>query len=369
MEQDQELERDRLRIHLVALPHTQITRDYDYCAYTAKIRRMAAMVLATGHTPIIYGPEEHDTPDGTIYVPIVDSTDRQKWFGAPSWDRDRVFDLWDPTGSHWREMGMRDAVAVATSWQPGDILALIAGASQQIIVDLLNAAGLTPLTWEWGVGYSGVLDASHHTYESYAWAHHVAGLQHRDDIRFFDSVVPNCYDPDDFTPTATPGGYLLYMGRPTPRKGLPILTEIAKHTSIPIKVAGQPGADIPGTEYVGLVTGAAKADLLAGATALLAPTTYLEPYGGVAVEAMMSGTPAITTDWGGFTETVQHAATGFRCRTLADFLHAIDAAPDLDRTAITDYATTRYSLTAGARMYGHVIDKLATLHGDGWYAL
>jgi hypothetical protein len=366
VEQDQE--REHVRIHLVALPHTQLTRDYDYCAYTAKIRRMAAMLLACGHTPIIYGPEEHDTPDAN-YVPIIDSSDRQKWFGAPTWDRDRVFDLWEPGADHWRQMGMRAAVAIATSWQPGDIVGLIAGASQQIVLDLLGAAGLTPLAWEWGIGYSGILASTHHTYESYAWAHHVAGLQHHDDLHYFDSVVPNCYDPHDFTPTTTPGDYLLYMGRPTPRKGLPILAELAKHTTVPIKVAGQPGADIPGTEYVGLVTGKDKAELLAGAAALLAPTTYLEPYGGVAVEAMMSGTPAITTDWGGFTETVQHATTGFRCRTLRDFLDAIDAAPDLDRAAITDYATGRYSLTAGARMYGAVIGKLTTLHGNGWYAL
>lgn len=369
MEQEPEREQTDLRIHLVALPHTHITREYDYCAYTAKLRRMAHMVLACGHTPVIYGPEEHDTPDGTIHVPIVDSGDRTAWFGAPTWDRRRVFDQWDAAADCWRQMGMRAAVAIATHWQPGDILGLIAGTCQQIIPNLLHAAGLTPLIWEWGIGYSGVLPTSHKTYESYAWAHHVAGIHHNDDIRFFDSVVPNCYDPDDLQFTPTPGDYLLFMGRPTPRKGLPILAEIAKHSPWPIKIAGQPGADIPGAEYVGLVVGQEKAELLAGARALLAPTTYLEPYGGVAVEAMMSGTPAITTDWGGFVETVTHGRTGYRCRTLRDFLDAIHAAADLDRSTTKDIARGQFSLNAGARLYGDVITRLRTLHHDGWYTL
>jgi hypothetical protein len=36
----------------------------------------------------------------------------------------------------------------------------------------------------------------------------------------------------------------------------------------------------------------------------------------VAVEAQMSGTPVISTDWGAFPETVLH---GYRCRTLEQF--------------------------------------------------
>ena len=40
-----------------------------------------------------------------------------------------------------------------------------------------------------------------------------------------------------------------------------------------------------------------RANLLFNADAVIVPTTYIEPFGGVVIEAMLAGTPAITTDF------------------------------------------------------------------------
>ncbi len=353
------------RIHIVSLPHTLLKRSFDWCAYTAKVRRFTDMLAMSTHQALVYGPDRTDTIAAADYVSIVDGADRLQWFGSEEWDANKVFDRWQEDDECWVTTNLRAASAIRARWRPGDLLGLIGGRCQAAIVDQL--ADLNPTVVEWGIGYSGVLDYSHKVFGSYAWMHHVAGLTRKDDIRFFDTVIPNCFDPEDFRPSYTSGDFLLYMGRPNPRKGLPIIADIAKRTDLPVYIAGQPGAPIPNTEYVGLVTGGEKAALLAGARAVLVPTTYLEPFGGVAVEAMMSGTPVITTDWGAFTETVQNGATGFRCRLLREFLDAVDQAADLDRRAIHEYATERYSIHVGAELYGDYLEHVSYLHEAGWY--
>ncbi len=355
------------RIHVVSLPHTLLTKSYDWCAYTAKTRRFARMLGAAEIDCLLYGPDYAEIDETvTDYVPVVDTDDRINWFGAPEWDINRVFDRWDENDPCWVTMNHRAALAIRERWQPGDMLGLIGGRCQQLIMTQL--ADLNPLTVEWGIGYSGVLDGTHKVFESYAWMHHVAGYYHRDDIAFFDSVIPNCFDLEDFTPSFTTGDYLLYLGRPNPRKGLPIVADIAKRAGVPVYIAGQPGEPIPHTEYVGVVTGAEKAALLAGARALLAPTTYLEPFGGVAVEAMLSGTPAITTDYGAFTETVAQGVSGYRCRMLVDFLEAVEAAETINRQRVFDYAKARYTTGVGAHLYGEYLSRVESLYGRGWYA-
>lgn len=355
------------RIHIVSLPHTLLTKDYDWCAYTAKLRRFVDMLLMDGHTPIVYGPDVHDDIDPRAqYVAIVDGGDRKEWFGAEEWDTNHVFNHWDPQHISWLTMNGRASAAIRENWESGDILGLIAGRCQEQVITEL--ADLQPLVTEWGIGYSGVLEGTHKVFESHAWAHHVAGYYRRDDLAFFDDVIPNCFDPADFEPSRMTGDYLLYMGRPNPRKGLPIIADIAARTDIPVLIAGQPGPVIPHTRYVGLVTGTTKAQLLAGARAVLVPTTYLEPFGGVAVEAMLSGTPVISTDWGAMTETVRTGVSGYRCRMLHEFLSAVDAVADLDRNLVHQYATARYTTTVGAGRYGNYLNRLSQLYGDGWYA-
>lgn len=359
------------RIHVVSLPHTLLTREYDWCAYTAKVRRFVTMLDMLGNDTIVYGPDIRDdavSAQSILYETVVTEADRMEWFGQPEWPTDRVFDRWNENDPCWRTMNTRAATKIRENWQPGDILGLIGGLCQKQIIDEL--ADLAPLVVEWGIGYSGVIPGTHRVYESYAWLHHVTARLGSDDVRFFDTVIPNCFDPADFIVNDKPGDYLLFVGRPNPRKGLAVVADIARRVDLPLVVAGQPGADFGGVkhEHVGVVTGKAKAELFAGARALLCPTIYLEPFGGVAVEAMMSGTPAIATDYGAFTETIKHGETGFRARTLAQFLDAVDQAASLDRTAIAAYARTFYSLERGAISYADYLADVSSLYGEGWYA-
>ena len=119
-------------------------------------------------------------------------------------------------------------------------------------------------------------------------------------------------------------------------------------------------------EPVGQVGPERRSQLMSRAHALLAPTLYVEPFGGVVAEAAFCGTPAVTTDWGAFTETVQQGVTGWRCRTLAEFCEAAERAGELDPEVTRRRAEMRWSMDAVAPQYGRYFARLKTLRRDGW---
>lgn len=353
--------------HIVSLPHTQVTRAYDWCAYTAKVRRLCDMLVEIGHEVYLYAGEEHET--SAELVTVVNSEQLTRWFGSPRWDTSKVFEYWDSTHPSWMEMNVRAMVEIQKRIQPGHIVGIIAGQCQSLIHDMFKDTN--PVV-EWGIGYSGVV-ADFRVFESYAWRHHVAGLRREDDVRFFDTVIPNSYHPSEFDswPSYMPRDYLLFMGRPTARKGQDIIRAISE--AMPeqkIVTAGQGGGWLPGAEHRGVVLGQEKIKLISEAKALLSPSVYLEPFGGIHAEAMLMGVPVITTDWGAYTETVENGTNGFRCSTLQGFLDAIHNVGYLNRSLIAADARHTFSTERVARQYDFYFRKVSELYaGQSWYTL
>ncbi|MBV9924320.1 MAG: glycosyltransferase [Acidobacteria bacterium] len=98
-----------------------------------------------------------------------------------------------------------------------------------------------------------------------------------------------------------------------------VVAGASRDASVIERVAGMCRAG--GAEYVGDVRGARKAELFAGARALLFPTTLNEAFGLVVAEALMSGTPVICSDSGACPEVVSEEV-GFVCRTRAEYVEA-----------------------------------------------
>lgn len=334
-------------IHMIGLPHTDTTHDFCWCAYTERLRKLGALLHGD---MILYAGTENEA-DCQEFVTVAGAADRQRWFGG-EWDTNRVFDGFDPDAEWWREMNRSAIRQIAKRIQPGDQIGIIAGRCQAQIADAF--AGVTIL--EPAVGYVGVLPHSHRAFESRAHQHYVQGWHQDDQGRPLDTVIPNSFDPDDFTIGVEPDDYLLYLGRMIPRKGLAVVAELAKHHRV--ITAGQGFERVEGAAHLGLVRGAERAELLAGARAVIVATEYLEPFGGVAVEAMMSGAPVLTTDFGAFPETVDDGVTGFRCSTLADFVKAAENVEELDRAEIARRARSRFSIEAVAPMYDEWLGRI-----------
>jgi len=101
-----------------------------------------------------------------------------------------------------------------------------------------------------------------------------------------------------------------------------------------------------------------RADLLSRAAGLIAPSRYMEPFGYNAIEAAMSGTPVICPDWGGFTETVLHGITGFRCRNMDQFDWSVRNIRRIDPEACRKWALENYTVTQAQARYEEYFKQL-----------
>jgi glycosyltransferase involved in cell wall biosynthesis len=293
---------------------------------------------------------------------------------------------WNPDLEPWQTMNTRAIEEIRWRMEPQDVLCLTQGWSQKQI-----ALALPTLTKvEYTVGYEGTA-LDYKVFPSYAWMHFLygkwRGMNNREiDGNPYDIVIPHYFDPEDFYAVDDParpnrGDHLLFLGRLTERKWPQVAADIAARAGRELKVAGpgvvrhEPGRiltteiriDGP-VEYIGALDRERRKEEMARAAAVIMPTHYIEPFGMVAVEAMMSGTPVIATDWGAFPETVIENVTGARFRTPAQGEKAIERALALDPRIVQEHAHARYSFDAIGPQYTDYFELLDTFRTSGWNA-
>ena len=350
-----------MRFHVVGLPFTHTTDEFPACAFTMKVRKFAKMMKAAGHTVYLYGGERN-TAECDDHIACVTEQDRVDLLNGAHY----TLASFDATQPVWVKFNQTAAREIRKRAQPKDFVCVIGGTSHKPIADELPEL----MTVEFGIGYPGTF-AKYRVFESYAWMHSVYGTTTTNpatlDGRWFDAVIPGYVDSDEFPAGDGAGDYLFFIGRLVERKGFQIAADVAEHLGMRLVIAGV-GTPPTYGEYIGPV-GLERAQWFGNAKAVFVPTTYVEPFGTVNVEAQMTGTPVITTDWGAFTETVVDGVTGFRCRTFGEFVQAVHDAPTLDRSLIRQRALDTYSLEATAPKYERYFRRLLTLWDEGWYAL
>lgn len=358
-----------MRIFALGLPHTVTSPRFSSCAYTMKVWNLCRMMKDRGHEVIHLGNEtSHPICDENVSVASYEEWSRV--YEHPGTD---FFDISveTPERQHFHRLfgdNMRRALEERIGDGHDAIICISWGGPQH---DATHSLKDRAFVVESGIGYQYPY-VDYRVFESYAWLHMIMG---RDNLMqgatWYWAVIPNAFDPDMFEYRESPDSYFLYLGRLTDDKGVGIAVDVARRAGRKLKVAGQGNPDrflhnAPHVEYLGLVGVEERKELLAGAAALVCPTFYVEPFGGVAVEAQLSGTPIITTDWGAFTETVLPNVTGYRCRTMDHFEYAARNIDKIDPANCRKWAMN-YSLASVSGMYEEYFQMLLNLRGDGFY--
>jgi glycosyltransferase involved in cell wall biosynthesis len=110
-------------------------------------------------------------------------------------------------------------------------------------------------------------------------------------------------------------------------------------------------------EYAGFLQDAELNSFLAGATALLVPSTFPEPFGMVSLEALASGTPVIGLSVGATAEIIEDGVTGFiiTSETEADrtsgIAHAISRISEISRQTCQQTVQGKFTLDRMIRQH------------------
>jgi glycosyltransferase involved in cell wall biosynthesis len=168
-------------------------------------------------------------------------------------------------------------------------------------------------------------------------------------------------------------GYLAFLGRISPEKGLDRAIEIAIRSGMKLKVAAKidrgdrdyfareirPLLDHPLIEFIDEITASEKQDFLGNAAALLFPIEWPEPFGLVMIEALACGTPVIAHPFGSVPEIIPEGVGGFLVRDIDEAVEAVKRLGEIDRRECRRHFELNFTDDRMARdyvkLYNHLI--------------
>ena len=304
-----------MRFHLLGLPNAPISKKYNSNPFIIKCYHMADMMTSLGYEVFAYGVAGSEANANNITCLSSESFDHFYPYNPEIVGYD--YDDLQP----WREFNSNCARAIETNKQDGDVILCPMGHYHDLVRDYTKLPCV-----EFSIGHIASTDKNYRIFESYSWANFVYGSENKQLPHEMDTVIPAFFDPKDFDSTQETEKYLLFIGRLIPEKGIDLAIKTAEYAKMKLIIAGvgdyKPQSDY--VEYIGSVNVEQRKELLAKAKALLVPSQYNEPFGSVVIEAMLSGTPIISSNRGALPEINLHRQTGFVCWCEQDYYDAYD---------------------------------------------
>jgi glycosyltransferase involved in cell wall biosynthesis len=189
----------------------------------------------------------------------------------------------------------------------------------------------------------------------------------------FADTVYHGLPPRLLTPTLQPnGGYLAFLGRISPEKGIDRAIAIARAVGLPLRIAAkidrvdeayfrseiEPLLQGPGVTYIGEIDDRHKSRFLGDARALLFPIAWPEPFGLAMIEAMACGTPVLAFRNGAVNEVIDEGVTGHVVDGMDEAVSVLERVLALDRGRVRQRFDERFCVSRMVRDYVSIYQHL-----------
>jgi len=307
--------------HCLSMPYAPTSKDYSLCAFVQKVYKFCNEMTKRGHTVYHYGHAD-SIVNCTEHITVTNNDILKESYGnLNSWKEKgfnqnvgtKAFEIFNSNSIKEINKRLKSNKEIILCW--------FGYGHEACAKQFYNKAVVV----EPSIGYDSMF-APFKIFETYAQMHKMHGIA-RAHVSFgSEYVVYPGFDKNDFEFKKEKSNTALFLGRIIEAKGVKLAYDLCNNVKQDIIFAGPNILNLKDSKYckfIGFVGPEKRKQLLSDAKFLFAPSLFLEPCNWTVIEAQFSGTPTITTNFGGFTETVSQGNTGYRCSDINSMAYAI----------------------------------------------
>ena len=344
--------------HCLSIPYSPTNKNVSLCAFVQKVYKFCDEMTKRGHTVYHYGHED-SIVNCTEHINVINNDILKRSYGNLNDWKNKGFN--QNVNTEAVKIFNNNCITELNKRIKSNkefILCWFGYAHEPCVKHFYDKS----IVIEPSIGYDSMF-APIKIFETYSQMHKMHGNSATNISLGHEYVVYPGFDTNDFIYKKEKSDTALFLGRITEEKGAKLVYDICNHIGQDIIFAGPNILNLQDTKYckfTGFADPIQRKQLLSDAKFLFAPSLFTEPCNWTVIEAQFSGTPTITTNFGGFTETVAQGETGLRCSIINEMIYAAQNISKLiNPENCYKNAILRFTIKQQCDYYEHIFHNLS----------